>query len=131
MHANMHECTFYCVCDTHSYCACVRTLIYTNTYFHCACDTHSYCACVRTLICMNTHRYCAYDTHSYCACVRTLIGTKGWRRPLICLNLQVIFHKRATNYRALSTGTNVYSCVDTRSSAFGECVLVLMCISAY
>jgi len=25
----------------------------------------------------------------------------GWRRPIGCLKLQVIFHKRATNYRAL------------------------------
>jgi len=25
----------------------------------------------------------------------------GWRRPIWCLKLQVIFHKRATNYRAL------------------------------
>jgi len=25
----------------------------------------------------------------------------GWRRPIGCLDLQVIFRKRATNYRAL------------------------------
>ena len=25
----------------------------------------------------------------------------GWRRPIGCLKLQVIFHKRATNYKAL------------------------------
>jgi len=30
----------------------------------------------------------------------TLSGT-GWRRPIECLKLQVIFRKRATNYRAL------------------------------
>ena len=25
----------------------------------------------------------------------------GWRRPIGCLKLQVIFHKKATKYRAL------------------------------
>ena len=29
------------------------------------------------------------------------IFTTGWRRPIGCLELQVIFRKRATNYRAL------------------------------
>jgi len=28
-------------------------------------------------------------------------GYTGWRRPIGCLELQVIFRKRATNYRAL------------------------------
>ena len=29
-------------------------------------------------------------------------GTTHWRTPIVCLDLQVIFRKRATNYRALS-----------------------------
>jgi len=31
----------------------------------------------------------------------TCIGATGWRRLIECLKLQVICHKRATNYRAL------------------------------
>ena len=31
----------------------------------------------------------------------TLCTITGWRRPIGCLKLQVIFRKRATNYRAL------------------------------
>jgi len=30
-----------------------------------------------------------------------IVMTTGWRRPIGCLTSQVIFHKRATNYRAL------------------------------
>jgi len=33
--------------------------------------------------------------------VHNTCGTTGWRRPIGCLKLQVIFCKRATNYRAL------------------------------
>jgi len=33
----------------------------------------------------------------HCVCV----NPTGWPRPIGCLKLQVIFHKRATNYRAL------------------------------
>jgi len=29
------------------------------------------------------------------------VSATGWRRPIGCLKLQVIFHKKATNYRAL------------------------------
>jgi len=39
-----------------------------------------------------------------CVCERQRVWEKegtGWRRPLGCLNLQVIFCKRANNYRAL------------------------------
>ena len=50
--------------------------------------------------------------HDSFICVTLLIHTKiilfllsqpptGWRRPIGCLKLQVIFRKRATNYRAL------------------------------
>ena len=36
-------------------------------------------------------------------CAMTLIPVRatGWRRPIGCLKLQVIFRKRATNYKAL------------------------------
>jgi len=33
--------------------------------------------------------------YAYLHCIRT-----GWRRPIGCLKLQVIFRERATNYRA-------------------------------
>jgi len=36
-------------------------------------------------------------------CIRVYVCKRstGWRRPIVCLKLQVIFCKRATNYRAL------------------------------
>jgi len=33
--------------------------------------------------------------------ISNAVGYTGWRRPIGCLKLQVIFCKRATNYRAL------------------------------
>ena len=38
------------------------------------------------------------DTNAWLA---NAIGCTGWRRPIGCLQLQVILWKRATNYRAL------------------------------
>ena len=38
-------------------------------------------------------------------CIQELLISQlatGWRRPIGCLKLQVIFRKRATKYRALS-----------------------------
>jgi len=35
-------------------------------------------------------------------CVAKCSRRTGWRRPIGCLKLQVIFRKRATNYRALA-----------------------------
>jgi len=35
-----------------------------------------------------------------CSGLQSSVG-KGWRRPIGCLKVQVIFRKRATNYRAL------------------------------
>ena len=39
--------------------------------------------------------------HIYIYIYITTHGDTGWRRPIGCLKLQVIFHKRATIYRAL------------------------------
>ena len=37
----------------------------------------------------------------FCNVVHNTFGTTGWRRPIGCLKLQVIFGERATKYRAL------------------------------
>jgi len=41
------------------------------------------------------------ETHTNTHVTQDLRGITGWRRPMWCLNSQVIFCKRATNYRAL------------------------------
>ena len=42
------------------------------------------------------------DSDSACLPFHTLLTfCTGWRRPIGCLKMQVIFRKRATNYRAL------------------------------
>jgi len=46
----------------------------------------------------------------------TSVSTTGWRRPLGCLKLQVIFRKRATNYRALWQKTTYKDKVSCGSS---------------
>ena len=37
----------------------------------------------------------------YASLLNNSVYTKGWRRPIGCLKLQLIFRKRATDYRAL------------------------------
>ena len=81
-----------CVCA----CVCVRV---------CVCV----CACLSLYVCVYV---CVYASVTQQACVyvhtsrptNSLYGKSctGWRRPIGCLKLQVIFRKRATNYRALS-----------------------------
>jgi len=42
-----------------------------------------------------------YNTHTLCVRSRDLTDDTGWRGVIGCLNLHVIFRKRATNYRAV------------------------------
>ena len=62
----------------------MRNLKHTSTPGMCV------CVLVRVHICV-------------CMCVRLTprFATTGWRRPIGCFELQVIFRKRATNYRDL------------------------------
>ena len=69
------------------------------------CDmTHSY-AWHDSFICYVTHFMCDVThfmcdvTHSYVP--EAHLWRTGWRRPIGCLELQVILRKRATNYRTL------------------------------
>ena len=64
-------------------CVCVRV---------CVCLCVCVCACVCACVCV-IHAYvtlCIYLTHA-----------TAWQKPIRCLNLQVIFRKRASNYSAL------------------------------
>jgi len=56
------------------------------------------CVILRHELVMCCARCCAMNHTKNMQLVR--INT-GWRRPIGCLKLQDIFHKRATNYRAL------------------------------
>jgi len=59
--------------------------------------------CVRVFVCVRA--VCVHVVRAVCVhvvravCVHVV--STGWRRPIRCLKLQVIFRKRATNYRAL------------------------------
>jgi len=71
---------------------------------------------------MHIHTYtlqCNMQWVAVCCSVRKVIpvsalqqSATGWRRPIGCLKLQVIFHKRATNHRALLRKT---TCKDKAS----------------
>jgi len=101
-------------------CVCVRVNMYTCIcrieYLHIYVYLHT-----QGNICMNIHvwiylhtqyMYMSYRILAYiciylhtqgapfgsCLCIRV---DTGWRRPIRCLKLQVIFRKRATEYRAL------------------------------
>jgi len=69
-----------------TFCMCVRVYVFV-------------CTCVRVCVCV--YIYISYT----CICCQCAIPcaalSTGWRRLGGCLNLQVIFCKRATNYRAL------------------------------
>ena len=72
-----------------------------------ACHTHALmCVCVTWLICMcdvtHLHVWRVLFTLLYMCDVAPWHNSSiGWRRPIGCLKLQVIFRKRAINYRAL------------------------------
>ena len=67
------------------------------------------------VVTMSSSSVCIQALHTGCSCFDTkqqcmyseyilltfLNVSTGWRRPIGCLKLQVIFRKRATNYRAL------------------------------
>jgi len=60
---------------------------------------------------------------------RMLTTKTGWRRPIGCLKLQVILHKRATNYRAL---LRKMTCKDKASyGSSPPCSQVLFAREAY
>ena len=61
----------------------------------------------------------------------------GWRRPIKCLKLQVIFRKRATNYMALlrimiyNDEAFVNQCGSQTSSTVGICVQSFPCVTSH
>ena len=66
----------------------VRISIYVNAYTYIYIYIYTYSG-------MNLYRYPYVCTYTY-----VHIGT-GWRRPIGCLKLQVVYRTRATNHRAL------------------------------
>ena len=74
-----------------------------------------------------SHVFEMSDVMDLCACINTQSGityrkhactfsSTGWRRPIGCLQLQVIFRKRATNYRALMRKMTCKDKASNRSS---------------
>jgi len=78
------------VCSCACACACVRMLCTTRE------STVSVCirACVHAHVCTTSDRIAIASFH-------LCISHTGWRRPIGCLKLQVIYGTRATDYRAL------------------------------
>jgi len=60
-------------------------------------------ASIFSMLFLNTHIHTHAHTHTHTHIYIARYGNvcTGWRRPIGCLKLQVIFRKRATNYRAL------------------------------
>jgi len=81
------------------------------------------------------------NVYTYVAsvCPKRTLHT-GWRRPMGCLKLQVIFRKRATNYRALlrkmtskhkaSCGSSP-PCMYIRRQTIATYVCTILCIYTY
>ena len=54
-------------------------------------------------MCAHIHANIYFIRHDTCTLLKRISDVStGWRRPIGCLKLQVIFRKRATMYRALS-----------------------------
>jgi len=77
----------------------------------CACHHSSICVTWLVQTCDMTHSYAWHDSficvtwlihicHSSYIRDTECVGT-GWQGPIACLELQVVFRKRATNYRTL------------------------------
>jgi len=61
---------------------------------------------------------------------RSVFVSKGWQRLIGCLKLQVIFRKRATNYRALLRKMTYEDKPSYASSPPCMCVCLSLCVSA-
>jgi len=96
------------VASSHTY---ERSDVWVTWRIH-TCDmTHPYVCCDSSIrvtwlvyMCDATHSYVYMRIHTF-GVIRSYVwltaSSTGWRRPIGRLKLQVIFCKRATNYRAL------------------------------
>jgi len=86
-----------CLCACVCMCVCVRWhIIGTNIYIRICIST---CICICVYICKsNILALQSYYIRSWVITISKL--STGWRRLIGSLKLQVIFRKRATNYRA-------------------------------
>jgi len=93
---------------------CMITCPLLHPFSRCVCVFVGLCGCVCVCVCVYVFVYvcvsiCTYVCVCVCVCGRVSAGVyvcvysprTGWRRLIGCLKLQVIFCKRATNYRAL------------------------------
>jgi len=72
--------------------------IYINMYKH----VNMYiCKYIYTYICIHIFPRARTYIHLYVWIRRWLVSDTGWRRLIGCLKLQVIFRKKASNYRSL------------------------------
>jgi len=115
-----------CVC-VREFCVCMCTCMYMYVYIYICIHPHTYsrkyisgcsnCGCLSALPRITASirfifRYCqhTYDRFTQFGCLFDIFITNltdmhtmdtGWRRPIGCLKLHVIFRKRATNSGAL------------------------------
>ena len=127
-------CTGVCVCA-------FLSLEYVHRRLQCTCCTYVYVWCTDIcqwyMACTGVH---IQDVRVEGLCFRGQ-GT-GWRRPIRCLKLQVIFYKRATNYRALLRkmthkdqafygSSPPCTCIDIWNVRVCECMYVYMYVYVY
>ena len=74
----------------------INLSIYLSIYLYMHTRTHIYiCKYIYTRHCL------FFPTHNKALTESQSMERTEWRRPIGCLKLQIIFRKRATNYRAL------------------------------
>ena len=106
------------VCSLYAYVVITHMCIYVHVYIY-ACmhisthtDVHRYIflylfsssrrALKLKYSCTDKNRSQIATHLSSCVAIEIdMYSTIGWRRPIECLKLQIIFRRRATNYRAL------------------------------
>jgi len=85
----VYICIYMCICMYINTYICIHIYIYKYIYIH----TYMY---IYTCVYLYVYMYLCIYMYVYIYIYEFLTG---WRRPIGCLKLQVIFRKRATNYR--------------------------------
>ena len=99
-------CVYVCVCCVRVYTymhTCIRMCVYTHTHTYmlgAAALSHLTSLTSRRVTCEWVTSQVDESCHIDESC-HVSTGSTGWQRLVECLKLQVIFRKRATNYRSL------------------------------
>jgi len=85
----------------HAVCLCMHmnTHVYVNIYTHISTPHHT-TSSLASLSCSAFMLYACVCIWFH-ACMQTFTRETGWRRPIGCLKMHIVFRKRATNHRAL------------------------------